>query len=1114
MVAIPNVNVDHLRHDFKARIDTDKASPLCIWCKSGKSRKHKLLDCPRAFPLPDQRTPFSNEVFGAGHEDAAVAYIHQLQREHNNRQDGLTPFNSGKLRYQISDTQDVTRSSSVASASAVPPSATAAPPVSAVAAPHVIAPVATASAPAANLSAALGGLNVSSSTRALPTTNSGAAAASTGPAPSAGSAIPIAYEDENVQPLQARNAPDVREMVRGGLIIKPKPDTKEKLSVLQTVKADFHTRESFVDAKGRVYTNHFQLTIQPDQKLYQYKIGSTLQGRNKRKIRALMKTTMDSYDFLKDHSAFFATNHFDTIVAWKPLHSSVGPQHHRIDGDGQNAGSAWMLQHQLQDGLTNIGITFIFEGMVDVASLLKHTNIGPNYASADLEPAKRALNIIVSKCFGETTSDMVQVGANKFFSKRGTNALRGSARQNSVSLCTMRGYYYTVKAGVRHVLLNVNPCTSAFFNNVRVSEVMRDTLTFNRWEVEGVLRGLRVHIELLRGDQNKPEAYERLNTPQARVKTIQGFGDLLRDQYFDDVNGVRHNVLIHLQNTYPNRTIRHPDLPAINLGSSLEPKWYAPEDLLIVPYQMYKSVVPTALTESMLETACLKPEEGAARVDVEALKALGIAPTENDARPLSQCSALTLDPRMLLVPSHQFSFPTIQYGIKAVEGRPWNLRGQTFYRTNKRVFRTLVLADRSVTGPTQALARNKFSDFADTMYGVATINFIGTHPLNDPKNASAIEHAIRKSNPDLVLLILGSRDVEAYSRFKDLTDRTFGCHSICMTGRIFDQGIAPKMANIMMKANLKAAGSNHTIRHGKLTEIMADTLMIDDIESMIVERIKDWVVINKFRLPRNIIYYRDGVSEGQYAAVRDEELSQIMSAFPRALQELKKEYHGKSFSGGLPKLTAIVCAKRHHVRFYPENGATNNGNCQPGTYVDDVVTSPYYADFYLQSHSPLQGTARPAHYFVLRNEMDRTVEELRQLTHELCFTYVRTTSAVSYASPAYYADRLCERGRCYLRDFLVTTQDGKTLRNDLKNFKRAEEKRLAARRKATYGAPGAGNARHTKEDAERVHELQDRKTVEDACTNHTMQKAKRVFYKNGPDRNPWSARIAHTMFWM
>jgi eukaryotic translation initiation factor 2C len=46
-----------------------------------------------------------------------------------------------------------------------------------------------------------------------------------------------------------------------------------------------------------------------------------------------------------------------------------------------------------------------------------------------------------------------------------------------------------------------------------------------------------------------------------------------------------------------------------------------------------------------------------------------------------------------------------------------------------------------------------------------------------------------------------------------------------------------------------------------------------------------------------------------------------------------------------------------------------NGNCPPGTLVDTAITSPYYQDFYLQSHNAIKGTAHPAHYFVLVNEM-------------------------------------------------------------------------------------------------------------------------------------------------
>ena len=51
-----------------------------------------------------------------------------------------------------------------------------------------------------------------------------------------------------------------------------------------------------------------------------------------------------------------------------------------------------------------------------------------------------------------------------------------------------------------------------------------------------------------------------------------------------------------------------------------------------------------------------------------------------------------------------------------------------------------------------------------------------------------------------------------------------------------------------------------------------------------------------------------------------------------------------------PKLSIIVCGKRHHSRFWPVDSvhATKNGNTFPGTVVDKGNTDIYNFDFYLQ----------------------------------------------------------------------------------------------------------------------------------------------------------------------
>lgn len=142
---------------------------------------------------------------------------------------------------------------------------------------------------------------------------------------------------------------------------------------------------------------------------------------------------------------------------------------------------------------------------------------------------------------------------------------------------------------------------------------------------------------------------------------------------------------------------------------------------------------------------------------------------------------------------------------------------------------------------------------------------------------------------------------------------------------------------------------------------------------MVGERLQAWRVANDNRVPDNVIYFRDGVSDGQYAQVKAEGLPEIIKAFENVAPP-----------GHQVKLTALVVVKRHHTRSYPIADEDKHGtkkheaNCKPGTLVDRIVTSPYFADFFLQSHTGLKGTAKPAHYFVLQDDKGWQIPELQQ----------------------------------------------------------------------------------------------------------------------------------------
>ena len=120
---------------------------------------------------------------------------------------------------------------------------------------------------------------------------------------------------------------------------------------------------------------------------------------------------------------------------------------------------------------------------------------------------------------------------------------------------------------------------------------------------------------------------------------------------------------------------------------------------------------------------------------------------------------------------------------------------------------------------------------------------------------------------------------------------------------------------------------------------------------------------------------------------------------------------------------------------------------------------------------------------------------------------------VSYASPAYYADRLCERGRCYLRSYF-TAPRGTEERKWFNDLKDKHEKTHKAQREQKFGT----HKRGTKKSAGlEEHEAEDKDKVQKLCDDEVMRRAKEIFYSfrnDGKEGNPWHPRLSKTMFWM
>ncbi|KAL8140752.1 hypothetical protein V2J09_006773 [Rumex salicifolius] len=171
------------------------------------------------------------------------------------------------------------------------------------------------------------------------------------------------------------------------------------------------------------------------------------------------------------------------------------------------------------------------------------------------------------------------------------------------------------------------------------------------------------------------------------------------------------------------------------------------------------------------------------------------------------------------------------------------------------------------------------------------------------------------------------------------------------------------------------------------------------------------------RKAERIIFYRDGVSEGQFAQV----LLYEMDAIRKACASLEDGY--------MPRVTFVIVQKRHHTRLFATdfNMTDRSGNILPGTVVDTKICHPSQFDFYLCSHAGLQGTSRPTHYHVLFDENNFTADLLQLLTNSLCYTYARCTKSVSVVPPAYYAHLAAFRARYYMETDFSDSESASTV---------------------------------------------------------------------------------------
>lgn len=120
---------------------------------------------------------------------------------------------------------------------------------------------------------------------------------------------------------------------------------------------------------------------------------------------------------------------------------------------------------------------------------------------------------------------------------------------------------------------------------------------------------------------------------------------------------------------------------------------------------------------------------------------------------------------------------------------------------------------------------------------------------------------------------------------------------------------------------------------------------------MMIEHLTLWMSHNNGAKPKNLLIYRDGVSNEQYTQVQQEELTQIRTAC---------DFIYDNEAG--PNITVVVVGKRHNTKFYPTTSKhvdlKNGNNPLPGTVVDRGITTSWLWDFFLQPHVAIKRIVR------------------------------------------------------------------------------------------------------------------------------------------------------------
>ncbi|KAI1284237.1 ribonuclease H-like domain-containing protein [Xylaria sp. FL0933] len=844
-------------------------------------------------------------------------------------------------------------------------------------------------------------------------------------------------------------------------------------------------------AKLVLWANYFTLKSSEDLVLYQYeiKVSPTATGRKLGHVVQLFLESPDLHPLQQD----IVTDFRAILIARLKVLVPAVTFRYRAEGEDE-----------ARENAREYTVTLHLKHTFPIADLMSYLTSTDASRWREEESPIQALNILFNH-HAKSSDQIVTRGTSKSYS-----LVDADTRDLEAGLKAIRGFFTSVRAATGRMLLNINVSHAAFYQPVRLDQLIMSFLQKNNAaKLNSFLKKLRVRTTHLKERKNKRgEIVIRAKTISGLATSkdgenldhpprVRGHGAGPKDVEFwlEDRSGDKASsapkkkgkkpvsaggrytsVYDYFRSTY--NTQMNMKLPVVNVGTKQDPSYLPSEVCAVLPGQPASNALSLAQRQAMIQFAVRGPAANAQSIVSEGHHIAGIS---TDTSTQINKFGVTMSPNLITVQGRLLAEPKVAYGRNqqaSVMNGSWNMvpRGSAplkFASSNVlQAWACLYVDMPSLYPDAWQCSKEEFEDLMKTFHGVLQSTGIQANkPVRfgrvvlQENDYTALENfmSAAAANVQLVFVILPHSPIPVYNNIKQLGDVKYGVHTICSVGSKIAKGGDQYLRNEALKVNLKLGGDNHLVQSERLGLIAQNKTMVVGIDvthpdagssdsapsiaamvASVDTKLSQWpgvlsyqeksrqemvshlTVMLKSRLslwrgkgkhatyPENIVVYRDGVSEGQYDTVLNKELPQLRAA----CEEL---YPATDQAKGLPRMSIIIVGKRHHTRFYvtKPSDADRSGNSKAGTVVDRGVTEARHWDFFLQSHAAIKGTARPAHYVVLLDEIFRSAkgknvaDELQMVTQSLCYPFGRATKAVSYCVPAYLADVLCERGRRY-----------------------------------------------------------------------------------------------------